>query len=183
MRVTTAFNKMLAIVGASVAGVTFGREEIVVLLRRRRGRYRCPCGQKTWSVYDRRVRRWRHLDLGATRCHLEAEVVRVRCRRCRRVRTEEVPWARPGARHTKDFQDVVCLARPAGGQDDDHQAPAGLLGGRGQDGRRRRGGLGRRAPLDELYRIGVDEVSYRKGHRYLDPGRRPRPTRRRPLGG
>jgi transposase len=167
VRVTTAFNKMLGIVGASVAGVTFGREGIVVLLRRRRGRYRCPCGQKTWSVYDRRVRRWRHLDLGATRCYLEAEVVRVRCRRCRRVRTEEVPWARLGARHTKDFQDVVCwLAQRVDkttitkllrvSWEAVAKMVVDVVADTVDDAR-----------LDELYRIGVDEVSYRKGHRYL----------------
>ena len=27
---------------------------------------------------------------------------------CGQVRTEEVPWARPGARHSRDFQDVVA---------------------------------------------------------------------------
>lgn len=167
MRVTTAFNKMLGLVGASVAGVTFCPEGIVVSLRRRKGMHRCQCGQKTWSVYDRSVRRWRHLDLGASRCFLQAEICRIDCRRCGRVRTEEVPWARPGARHTKDFQDVVCwLAKRV-----DKTTITKLLRVSWEavakivtdvvtetisDTR-----------LDNLYRIGVDEVSYRKGHRYL----------------
>ena len=42
MRVSTAFNKMLGIVGASVATVTFLPEGAVVGLRRRRGKHRCP---------------------------------------------------------------------------------------------------------------------------------------------
>jgi transposase len=108
VRVTTAFNKMLEIRGAAVAGVSFTAEGIVVSRRRRRRKYACPCGEKTWASYDRSLRRWRHLDSGSTRCYLEAEIVRVDCRACRRVRTEEVPWARPGSRHTRDFQDVVC---------------------------------------------------------------------------
>ena len=108
MRVSTAFNRMLGIVGASVAGVEFTSTGVIVRLRRRRSKHVCPCGWKTWSHYDRSVRRWRHLDLGAVRCELEAEIVRVDCRRCRRVRTEVVPWARPGSCHTRDFQDVVC---------------------------------------------------------------------------
>ncbi|MGH9918152.1 MAG: transposase family protein [Nitrososphaerales archaeon] len=58
-------------------------------------------------MYDRSVRRWRHLDLGAARCLIEAEICRVDCRRCKRVRTEEVPWARPCAWHTRDFQDIA----------------------------------------------------------------------------
>jgi transposase len=167
VRVTTAFNKMLAIVGASAAAVVFTPEGIVVSLRRRRAKHRCPCGWKTWSIYDRSLRRWRHLDLGATRCFLEAEIVRIHCRRCGRVRTEEVPWARPGARHSRDFQDVVAwLAQRV-----DKTTITKLLRvsweavakivvdvvAEAIDDTR----------LDELYRIGVDEVSYRKGHRYL----------------
>ena len=167
MRVTTAFNKMLDLVGASVVSVTFSPEGIVIRLRRKRAKHRCPCGEKTWSTYDRSVRRWRHLDLGATRCFLEAEICRVECHRCQRVRTEEVPWARPGARHTRDFQDVVAwLAQRV-----DKTTITKLLRvsweavakivvdvvAEAIDDAR----------LNELYRIGVDEVSYRKGHRYL----------------
>ncbi len=167
MRVTTAFNKMLAVVGASVAGVVFTDQGVVVTLRRRRQKRRCPCGWQTWAVYDRSVRRWRHLDLGSTRCFVEAEICRIDCRRCGRVRTEEVPWARPRARHTRDFQDVVTWLA----QHTDKTTITTLLRvcweavakividvvAEAIDGTR----------LDELYRIGVDEVSDRKGHRFL----------------
>ena len=44
MRVTTAFNKMLAIPGAIMAGVEFGPEGIVAALRPASGRLTCPCG-------------------------------------------------------------------------------------------------------------------------------------------
>ena len=60
------------------------------------------------AVSDRSTRRWRHLDLGAVKLFVEAEIRRLHCRRCGRVRTEEVPWARPRARHTRDFEDVVA---------------------------------------------------------------------------
>jgi transposase len=167
VRVTTAFNRILALVGATVASVTFAPEGIVVGLRRRRRKLVCPCGWKTRSVHDRSTRRWRHLDLGGSRLWLEAEIRRLRCRRCGRVRTEEVPWARPGARHSRDFQDVVAWLA----QRTDKTTITKLLRcsweavariviavvEEGIDDHR----------LDELYRIGVDEVSYRKGHRYL----------------
>jgi transposase len=167
MRVTTAFNKMLGLVGASVATVAFTPEGIVLGLRRRRAKHRCPCGWRTWAIYDRSVRRWRHLDLGATRCFLEAEIARIHCRSCGRVRTEEVPWARPGSRHSRDVQDVVAwLAQRV-----DKTTITKLLRvsweavakividvvAEAIDDAR----------LNDLYRIGVDEVSYRKGHRYL----------------
>src|SRR4051794_21811576 len=99
---------MLALSGADVSGLTFTPEGIVVSLRRRAKRLSCPCGWSTRAVYDRSVRRWRHLDLGACRLFLSAEIRRLDCRACGRVVTETVPWARPGARFTRDFEDVVA---------------------------------------------------------------------------
>jgi transposase len=167
VRVTTAFNKLLAIPGASVVSVTFALEGVVVGLRPRRRRPACQCGWKGRAVYDRSRRRWRHLDLGATKLFLEADIRRIHCQRCNRVRTEAVEWARPSARHTRDFEDVVAwlaqrtdkttitkLLRTS------WETVAGVVGrvvAEHLDGRR----------LEGIYRIGVDEVSYRKGHRYL----------------
>ncbi len=167
VRATTAFNKLLAIVGASVVSVTFTPEGVVVGLRRRRRRPICPCGWKGRAVPDRSVRRWRHLDLAASKLFLEAEIRRFHCRRCDRVRTEAVDWARPRARHTRDFEDVVAwlcqhtdkttvtrLLRTS------WETVAGIVGrvvAEHLDSRR----------LENLHRIGVDEVSWRKGHRYL----------------
>jgi transposase len=167
VRVTTGFNKMLAIPGASVIAVSFTPAGIVVGLRRRQRKLTCPCGLPTSAVYDRSVRRWRHLDLGASRLWLQAEVRRLWCRRCRRVRTEEVPWARHGARCSRDLEDVVAFMA----QRADKTTVARLLRvswatvarivvrvvAEAIDASR----------LDGLYRIGVDEVSWRKGHRYL----------------
>ena len=167
MRVTTAFNKILVIPGAWVVSVTFAPEGVIVGLRRRRRRPVCPCGWKGRAVYDRSIRRWRHLDLGAAKLWLEGEIRRLHCRRCDRVRTEAVDWARPAARLSRDFEDVVAwlaqhtdkttitsLLRTS------WETVAGIVGrvvAEHLDTRR----------LDGLYRIGVDEVSYRKGHRYL----------------
>jgi len=107
VRVSTAFNRMLAIKGASVTAVMFIDDGIVVTLRPRARVHRCPCGAAA-AGYDRSVRRWRHLDLAASKLWLEAEIWRVHCRSCGRVRTEQVPWARPRARHSRDFEDVVA---------------------------------------------------------------------------
>ena len=167
MRVATAFNKILGLAGASVATVTFSPEGIVIGLRRSKRKHRCPCGWSTWSIYDRSVRRWRHLDLGATRCLVEAEIARIDCRRCGRVRTEEVPWARPGARHTKDFCQVVAWLAQRTDKTTitkllrvSWEAVAKIVTDVVAD-------TLDDARLDDLHRIGVDEVSYRKGHRYL----------------
>lgn len=167
MRATTAFNKMLAIPGANVAAVTFTPEGIVVDLAPRAKRVRCPCGWSTRAVYDRSRRSWRGLDLGATKLVLRAEIRRLACRRCGRVRTEEVPWARPGARFARDFEDVVAWLAQRMDKTSitrllrcSWEAVANIVtrvvADQLDDAR-----------LDEVYRIGVDEVSYRKGHRYL----------------
>jgi transposase len=167
VRATTAFNKMLAIPGANVVGVQFTPTGIVVALRRRGRRLRCRCGWSTRAAYDRSTRRWRHLDLGAARLFLEAEIRRLACRRCGRVRTETVPWARPGARFTCDFEDVVAYLAQRTDKTTitrllrcSWEAVAAIVvrvvAAHLDDSR-----------LDGLYHIGIDEVSYRKGHRYL----------------
>lgn len=167
MRVTTAFNKMLSIPGATVAWVEFTPEGVVVGLRRRKGRPRCPCGWKGSGAYDTSVRTWRHLDLGSSKVWLRAAIRRLRCQRCDRVRTEDVPWARPRARCSRDFEDVVAWLA----QRTDKTTITKLL----RTSWETVAGIVERVVAEQLdtgrlhglLRIGVDEVSYRKGHRYL----------------
>jgi transposase len=169
MRVSTAFNRLLQIPGASVAEVRFEREGVVIGLRRRARRLVCPrCGCVGRAGYDRREhRRWRHLDLGSCRCFLECELRRFRCPGCGKVVTEVVPWARPGARFSRDFEDVAAwLAQ---------QAAFSVISRLLRVTWRSVAAIVRRVVADELdrrrlgglYLIGVDEVSYRRGQRYL----------------
>jgi len=167
VRATTAFNRMLRLPGASVIDVGFGAEGVIVTVRLRRRRRVCSsCGQLGGQIHGRRVKRWRHLDLGRTRCLIECELRRLWCRDCG-VRFEAVPWARSGSRYTRDFEDVAAwLAQQMA------KAPiAGLL-------RIAWDSVGRIVQrvvaerLDEerlqgLLAIGVDEISYRRHHRYL----------------
>jgi transposase len=108
VRLTTAFNRILQLPGASVRSVAFTDRGIVIGLRRRRRRLVCPCSRATTARYDTSRRRWRHLDFGACQVWLEADIHGLDCRSCGRVRTEQMPWARPGARHTTDFENVVA---------------------------------------------------------------------------
>jgi transposase len=166
VRVSTAFNTMLGISGATVTGVRFTPEGVVVAIKLRRRRLVCACGRSTRAVYDRSRRRWRHLDLGATRLLLEAEIRRLDCPACG-VRTEQVPWARPGARLTRDLEDLIawCAQRM------DKTTVARLCrvswASVARAVMRVIGDELDSARLDGLFRIGIDEVSWRKGHRYL----------------
>ena len=115
---------------------------------------------------DRAERRWRHLDLGGQRCYLLYRLRRVRCPDCG-VHVEAVPFARRGARHTRDFEDMVALlaqqmaktsiaALMRGGWDTVGAILARVVADH-LDERR----------LEGLVQVGVDEISYRKGQRYL----------------
>lgn len=168
MRVCTLFNRMLKLPGASVCSVEFTDKGLILGLRRPRNRKLvCPCGAKTWARYDQSRRRWRHLNFATTRVFLEADVYRLECRGCGLVRTEQVPWARPGARLTRDFEDVIgWLAQRA-----DKTTVAQLLGCAWETIDRVAKRLVHEhlddTRLDNLYRIGIDEISYKRGHKYL----------------
>lgn len=137
--------------------------------RRRCGRCRRRC-----PGYDEGTgrRRWRSLDQGTTLTYLEADAPRVRCVE-HGVVVAHVPWAAHGAGHTHTFdQQVAWLAvrtsksavvelmriawRTVGSiLERIWQAISALDGGRG----------GQR--LEGLRRIGIDEISYRRGQLYL----------------
>lgn len=169
MRVVTAFKRLLRLPGASIRDVSFTAEGVVVTVRLKRRRRVCAeCGQtgRQLQVHDRRIKRWRHLDLGSSRLIIECELRRLRCRDCG-VRLEPVPWARSGAHHTRDFEDVVAwLAQQMA------FAPITRLL---RIGWHTIGPIVQRVVADHLdedrltglVAIGVDEISYRRHHRYL----------------
>jgi len=167
VRLSTAFNRILQLPGASVRSIAFTDDGLVIALRRRWRRLRCPCGRTTTARYDSSRRRWRHLDFGACPVWLEADIHRVACRGCNRVRTEQVPWARPKARHTSDFENVVAWLA----QRMDKSGIARLLrcSWEAVDAIVARVVLDHidDSRLDSLYRIGVDEISYKRGRKFL----------------
>lgn len=168
MRVTTLIRRLLGVTGLIVDDFGFGADGLVVAVRPRWRRPRCGgCGKRA-AGYDRRpTRRWRHLGIGKLKIWLEYAPRRVRCRRCGDVRTEQVPWAAHRSRFTWDFEELVAYLA----QVSDKTKVTELMGiswptvgaivervvGRRLDPSR----------LDGLRRIGIDEFSYRKHHRYL----------------
>jgi transposase len=145
-------------------------DAIVVSCRLRRGAARrCGrCGRRS-PGYDQGTgrRRWRALDAGTTRVFIEADAPRVACGE-HGVTVAAVPWARHGAGHTHAFDDqvawlvthtsktaVVELMRVA-------WRTVGAIAARVVADAR-----AVRDPFDGLVRIGIDEISYRRGHNYL----------------
>ena len=164
MRATTAFNKIVAPLGVTVTDVAFEGDSVIVSIRPRRRRLVCSCGWSTNAVYDRSIRRWRHLDASGKKVLLQTEIRRLNCRGCGRVVTEEVAWARHGARHTRLFDDVVAwwcqradrttVARFWRADWATVTAIAARVVADNLDDSR----------FDGLTRIGVDEISWSKRH-------------------
>ncbi len=170
MRVTAAFSRLLRLPGVHVRSVAFQPDRVVVEVVLRRRRLLCPkCSYWTRHRENRQQHqsKWRHLDLGVWRLEIRASLRRLRCPEHGAL-VERVPFARDGARFTRDFENLVAwLATKT-----DKTATCRLTRidwatiGRVIE---RVGAelLGQADRLEGLFEISVDEVAWRKGHRYL----------------
>ncbi|MGK2880002.1 MAG: transposase family protein [Mycobacterium sp.] len=131
-----------------------------------RCRKRCP-GYDAGGRDGEGTRRWRTLDVGTTKAYLQAATPRVACEE-HGVVIAHVPWARPGAKCSYVFEDtcawlaaftalsvVTVFLRLA------WRTVAAIVARVVADGRETND------LLTGLARIGIDEIAYRKGHRYL----------------
>jgi transposase len=167
----SVFARLLGLRRAVVEGVRVDEEGLVVRVRPRgRDVSRCGvCGRRA-PGYDRGEgrRRWRALDLGTRKALLEAAAPRVECRQ-HGVVVARLPWARHGSWFTREFEEqvawlathcsksAVCelmrISWPSVGRIIERVVAEQSF---------RRGD-----PLLGLQRIGIDELSYRKGQRYI----------------
>jgi transposase len=168
MRATTLLRRLVDVTGTRVTGVRFfsGGEvsvEVAPLWRKPR----CGvCGRRA-PAYDRRpLRWWRHLVVGARVVLLAYAPRRVHCRRCG-VRTEQVPWGASASRFSWAFEEWVAYLAQITDQTKVHKLTGVAWSTVGQIIERV---VSRRLSperLSNLRRIGIDEFSYRKRHRYL----------------
>jgi transposase len=127
----------------------------------------CPeCGRECPLHDHQRERTWRHLDTCQYRTLLPAGLPRTDCPE-HGVRVVRVPWAEPHSRFTMLFERLAIEWLKEASQ----SAVAGMLGlswdeVHGIMQRAVERGLGRRAAQPLTY-LGVDEKSFRKGHRYV----------------
>ena len=167
----SVLKRALGLGTAVVEGARIEGESTIVSARPRRAALRCPaCGRRCDGYDTLPARRWRAPDVGSARCYVEYAPRRVE-RPEHGVRAEAVPWARAApSRFTSAFEDTVAWLAP-------HMCRSALaelmrvdwrtVGGicaRVEADLEARDGRGR---LDGLRRIGVDETSCKRGHRYM----------------
>ena len=171
MRGDRVLARLVGVDGAVVEAVVVDDDALVVRVRsRERDASRCGvCGRRS-PGYDGGdgVRRWRALDLGTTKAFIEAEAPRVECRR-HGVVVVRVRWARHESRFTRAFeQQVAWLATHCSKTAVCELMRIGwytvgrIIERVVADERLRQGD-----PLEGLVRIGIDELSFRKGQRYI----------------
>src|SRR5512132_1645396 len=172
VRSARVWKRLLGVEHTVVEEVVFDEEAdaVVAMVRPTRSRRRrCPTCQRRCPGYDQGEgrRRWRGLDLGVVRVFLEADAPRVRCPE-HGVVVAAVPWARHGAGFTHALEDTaawlaVHTSRSAVGE---------LL----RIAWRSVGRICARVAAEQatrvdrlagLRRIGIDEIAYKRGHRYL----------------
>jgi transposase len=172
VRSARVWKRLLGVEHTVVEQVIFDEDAdaVVAMVRPTRSRRRrCAVCQRRCAGYDQGEgrRRWRGLDLGVVRVFLEADAPRVRCP-AHGVVVAAVPWARHGAGFTRGFEDTAAwlavhtskvavaeLLRVAWRTVGRVVARVAEEAGQGVD------------RLAGLRRIGIDEISHRKGHRYL----------------
>lgn len=169
VRVTTAFSRLLGLKGVWVKNVRFDSDGVAVTVALRRRRLLCPrCAYDTPARFDtRRVDSvWRHLDLGAWRLDVCCRRRRLCCPQ-HGVLAESVPFARPGSAFTRDFEALVAWLAAKTDKSTvrrlvriDWDTVGRIIGrvcAEELDPDR----------LEGLFDIGIDEVSWRKQHKYL----------------
>ena len=131
---------------------------------------RCTRCGKHVRPYDRLgVRRWRHLDIGCARLMLEYAPPRVTCAD-HGVTVAMMPWARRKSTYTRDFEQQTALLNVHAPRSAVSRLmrmdwkSVGPVCRRVADDLRAEQGPGL---FDGPRSIGVDETSYRKGHKYM----------------
>lgn len=162
----------MGVASTVVETVRFDEDEQVLVASvrvRRRDRHRCGMCRRRCPRYDgrQRRRRWRTLDLGTVQAFLEAEAPRVSCVE-HGVTVTWVPWARHGAGHTRAFDDTIAWLATTTSKTTLRQLMRIAWPTVGAIVTRVRADID--AGLDRfagLRRIGIDEISYKKDHKYL----------------
>lgn len=168
MRINNVVRKLLGVTKIFTRNITIALDGLVFDLVPSWYTPRCGlCGRKC-PGYDTGTvgRLWRHLSLGSVIIWLRYTVRRVECP-VHGVTVEKVPWAEHDARFTREMEEMTAYLA----QRMDKTAVCTLMG----INWRTVGAIVSRVVAERLdpnrfqnlYVIGVDEISYRRHHKYL----------------
>jgi transposase len=168
MRATKILSNILAMKHVRVVGCAFEKEGLVIDVVPTTRIARCGgCGCRARHIYDHRAgRQWRHLDFGGMQVQLRYDLRRVQCPRCG-VCTELVPWAEPDSVFSRAFEEQVAYLAQ---RTDKTTVVAMMRIAWSTVGSIVSRVVARKSPadrLDGLRAIGVDELSYRRHHKYI----------------
>jgi len=167
MRATSVLTKLLAIEHTRVRAFTLTESSMILTVAPTTRVPRCgACWRKCLHVHDRRRRRWRHLDVMGVECLLEAEVRRVRCPRCG-VTTEMVPWAAHDSGFTRAFEMMLAFLAQRMDKTSVCRTMRVAWETVGRVALRVKERMTIEDPLDGLRHIAIDELSYRRHHKYI----------------
>lgn len=168
----TVLKSILNVKHTAVDDVTFLHDgSIAIHVHATKGeRFRCPfCGRKCEPHGSPRPTRfWRSLDWNTHKVFLAANSQRVTCP-VHGVHTERVPWAEHKSRYTVEFEEMVAyLAVHCSKKAVSHLMriswnSVGPICSRMKD----RLDKDPAKRFEGLTNIGVDETSYKKGHKYI----------------
>ena len=160
--------KLLGIQHLLVTGSALEDGALVIEVRPSWRAPRCSGCKKRRGRYDTLPpRRWRHLDFGGVRVYIRYGLRRVSCCVCGVV-AEAVPWCdNTTARFTTPFEEAVGFLVQRCDQTSVQEMFRIAWVTVGQIVERVMQRHRPDDPLDGLMAIGIDELSYRKGHQYV----------------
>ena len=166
MKYKPAFNDLFAFEGHKVCGVSVEEDVVTVNLKRLRKTGTCPCGERRCKVVEEFQRKVRDLSVSGKDCYIEILTYHISCK-CGYYGIEKLDFVNKYSRYTDRFvQYVAQLCKTMSLVD---VAEAANINWK----------TAKKIDLMELEKlvtsldnvnptgIGVDEIAYEKGHKYL----------------
>ncbi len=166
MKYKPAFNDLFAFEGHKVCGVSVEEDVVTVNLKRLRKTGTCPCGERRCKVVEEFQRKVRDLSVSGKKCYVEILTYHISCK-CGYYGIEKIDFMDKYSRYTNRFvQYVAQLCKTMSLVD---VAEAANIDWK----------TAKRIDLLELGKliislddvnptgIGIDEIAYAKGHKYL----------------
>lgn len=175
MTITSLIKKLIGVKGVKIKNVREesinGQDAIIATVSINKSKSkRCSICHKKCPGYDTVTerRKWRGLDVAGKQFYIEGDVKRVECKD-HGIHTEEVPWAEPNSRFTRTFEEMVTWTAIHLTKKDASEFMRINWRTVGEILSRTKNRLEPDLKIrwTNLRRIGIDETSYKKGHKYL----------------